>query len=559
MARNNPSQAGNPQLYLTNIDTQMTERDLNEHLSTFGKVTFIRKLLKDNKSQTMSALVQFENQEDAWRCRRELNGKQLGNYQAVASTYAKPFPKGVSVFVANMPAGAKVRDLEDHFSQVGNIIASKVFTDAAGVSLCHGFVAFDNPNSAEKAIHTMNNSQWADKTINVAPFLTILERYDPNQYVNLYVRGFGEEVSVEELNKIFGNFGVTTSIKKVDYKMADGTVKPYAFVCFKSHEEALRPVQALDGKEEEGKVWVVKPHEKKLVRLKRIQALKKQQEEVWKQTNVYIKGLDKNINEQTLSDICSRFGNIKSINIPKIMNISYDADGNKATTQIPRGIAYVQFDTKESAQKAISAFKTEVQIQGSRIEAYLWKPRKEIKEAIRVGKERQAIKMRTQFPAPYPMMNMPGNPMMNMPGNPMMNMPGNPMMGMPANAIPQPYSLRRQQQAPQPIQPQRAAVPRPPQASVSIPSSSLLPPNFSSLSLQDKKQCVGQIMFPQVIKFSNNNVAGKVTGMLLEMPEDELVMLVTDENNLRGKVMEAVQVLREAWKKDPEKLSELPR
>jgi polyadenylate-binding protein len=63
-----------------------------------------------------------------------------------------------------------------------------------------------------------------------------------------------------------------------------------------------------------------------------------------------------------------------------------------------------------------------------------------------------------------------------------------------------------------------------------------------------RKQVLGERLFPK-IKVRHPNEAAKITGMLLEMDNSELLHLLEDEFALRDKTEEALNVLREHEKK----------
>ena len=65
-----------------------------------------------------------------------------------------------------------------------------------------------------------------------------------------------------------------------------------------------------------------------------------------------------------------------------------------------------------------------------------------------------------------------------------------------------------------------------------------------------KKQAVGEYLYPRIHAMTNPNIAGKITGMLLEMDIPELVKLSEDASLLRKRVSEAIEVLRSAWSQD---------
>merc|ERR1739844_690971 len=60
---------------------------------------------------------------------------------------------------------------------------------------------------------------------------------------------------------------------------------------------------------------------------------------------------------------------------------------------------------------------------------------------------------------------------------------------------------------------------------------------------QEQKQMLGERLFP-LIQGMYPELAGKITGMLLEIDNSELVHMLEDQNSLKGKVDEAVAVLQ---------------
>merc|ERR1719217_1967503 len=57
-----------------------------------------------------------------------------------------------------------------------------------------------------------------------------------------------------------------------------------------------------------------------------------------------------------------------------------------------------------------------------------------------------------------------------------------------------------------------------------------------------QKQMIGEKLYPAIAKFRPSE-AGKITGMMLEMDNSELLMLLESEAQLRSKVDEAMGVL----------------
>merc|ERR1719168_171498 len=106
---------------------------------------------------------------------------------------------------------------------------------------------------------------------------------------------------------------------------------------------------------------------------------------------------------------------------------------------------------------------------------------------------------------------------------PMMPAQGGPMQAWPAMP---------QQGAPQPQQPQQQSQPG---GQLTAAALAAAPPGV-------QKQMLGEKLFPAISKFQPE-LAGKITGMMLEMDNSELLILLESEQQLRTKVDEAMRVL----------------
>merc|ERR1712048_1550351 len=135
-----------------------------------------------------------------------------------------------------------------------------------------------------------------------------------------------------------------------------------------------------------------------------------------------------------------------------------------------------------------------------------------------------------------PGMMMPGGKP-GMPGMPSMPMgmmgPMGPMIR-PQMPMGQPGQMRPQGQ-----QQQNAGMPNP-NAPLSAAALAAAPPGV-------QKQMLGEKLFPQIAKYQPE-LAGKITGMMLEMDNSELLILLESEQQLKNKVDEAMRVLDHKWR-----------
>merc|ERR1711937_59314 len=109
-------------------------------------------------------------------------------------------------------------------------------------------------------------------------------------------------------------------------------------------------------------------------------------------------------------------------------------------------------------------------------------------------------------------------------------MPMGGMPGMAGKGMPQQQAMMRPQQPPMQQQ-------QPPQGGTALTAAALAaaPPAV-------QKQMIGEKLFPAISRIQPE-LAGKITGMMLEMDNSELLILLESEQQLRNKVDEALRVL----------------
>ena len=75
---------------------------------------------------------------------------------------------GCNLFVFHLPNEWTEADLRSHFGIFGNVTSAKIMVDReTRKSRGYGFVNFDNPHDAAKAMHAMNGHQVAGKRLKV--------------------------------------------------------------------------------------------------------------------------------------------------------------------------------------------------------------------------------------------------------------------------------------------------------------------------------------------------------------------------------------------------------
>ncbi|ERN16610.1 polyadenylate-binding protein 2 [Amborella trichopoda] len=230
-----------------------------------------------------------------------------------------------NIFIKNLDKAIDNKALHETFSAFGNILSCKVATDASGQSKGYGFVQYDSEEAAQTAIEKLNGMLINDKQVYVGPFLRKQDREsatNKTKFNNVYVKNLSESTTEEDLKTIFGEYGTITSV--VVMRESDGKSKCFGFVNFENADDAARAVEGLNGKKFDDKEWYVGKAQKKS---EREQELKGRFEQTMKDivdkfqgVNLYLKNLDDSISDDKLRELFSEFGTITSCKVMRDPN-----------------------------------------------------------------------------------------------------------------------------------------------------------------------------------------------------------------------------------------------
>ncbi|EPQ27810.1 uncharacterized protein PFL1_04555 [Pseudozyma flocculosa PF-1] len=159
--------------YVGNLDDRCTDAIVWELMIQAGPLVHLH-LPKDRITQSHQGygFAEFQTEADADYACKVMNGLKLyGKPIRVnkASSDKKQIDIGANLFVGNLDANVDERALYDTFSTFGQIVGvPKVARDpTTGVSKNFGFVSFDNFESADAAIESLNNQFLLNRPITV--------------------------------------------------------------------------------------------------------------------------------------------------------------------------------------------------------------------------------------------------------------------------------------------------------------------------------------------------------------------------------------------------------
>ncbi|XP_045794098.1 polyadenylate-binding protein 7-like [Trifolium pratense] len=268
--------------------------------------------------------VNFLSPQDAIRAielknHSTLNGKAIRVMWSRRDPDARKSSIG-NVFVKNLAESINNSGLEDMFKKFGNILSSKVVMSEDGKSKGYGFVQFETEESANTAIQKMNGSTIVDKQIYVGKFVKKSDRVmsGPDaRYTNLYMKNLDLDITDTFLKERFSSFGKIISL--VVAKDSNGMSKGFGFVNFENPDDAKRAMEAMNGLQLGSKILYVARAQKKAEREQILhqQFEEKRKEQVlkYKGSNIYVKNIDDNVSDEELRAHFSACGTITSAKV----------------------------------------------------------------------------------------------------------------------------------------------------------------------------------------------------------------------------------------------------
>merc|ERR1712223_1452314 len=508
-----------------------------------------------------------------------------------------------NVFIKNLDKTIDNKAMYDTFSAFGNILSCKVAQDGEGNSKGYGFVHFETEEAAVNAIQKVNGMLLNDKKVFVGRFVPRKEREKElgekaKKFTNVFVKNFGDELGDDKLKDMLTKFGKITSYKIMSEE--GGKNKGFGFVSFEDSEAAEKAVEELNGLEIGGKNLFVGRAQKKAERQqelkKKFELLKLERLNRYQGVNLYVKNLDDSIDDEILRKEFSPYGTITSAKVMcceegrskgfGFVCFSSPEEATKAVTEMNGRIIvakplYVALAQRKEDRKAHLASQYIQRMAGMRMQQMggmqqmgmggyfmptMPQPQRFFTPAQIRAQPRWPQQQAVPRPGGMPGMGMPRGPRpggprmtgaprapMGQPGPQPMTMmarPGMPPVPMGAQQVRPQQSFKYTPTARNPpaqVMPGQMVAPGgapPPQQAVLVQGQEPLTASMlAAAPPQEQKQMLGERLFP-LIQRMFPDLAGKITGMLLEIDNSELVHMLEHNESLKGKVDEAVAVLQ---------------
>lgn len=517
-------------IFVKNLDKTIDNKTLYDTFSMFGNILSCKVATKKGGESLGYGFVHYESDDSAATAIQRVNGKIIAGEKVIVAPFKSKRERGntatgtfTNIYVKNIPEDASQESIDALFAKHGTVTSSMLATEDDGKMKGFGFINFDDAEAASAAVDALNGHEINGKKLTVCraqkkderekelrdKFEKIKqERQKKYEGVNLYVKNLSDQIDDEKLREEFKQFGTITSVK-VMYD-SNSKTKGFGFVCFSTPEEATKALTEMNGRMFDAKPLYVALAQRKDVRRNQLEA---------------------------------QYQNISKVGVAQPQ--MYPPQGQPmfySPGMPPRNFIYPQ-----------------------QIIPRRW-------PSGPGGPPQMMVSMGGPRPAGYQLMPVNGrNPQMQGGAQVARGMNGNirgargsraglaqgqqaPQgKGAPRRTVPGQQgvrytdNVRNQNRGDQQTADEvSGAEPSPvvPDAAGSDSDAPLTISMLASAPEEQKKQMIGERLFP-LIKSIEPTLAGKITGMLLEMDNGELIHLIESKEALQEKVAEAITVLNE--------------
>lgn len=286
---------GQGNIFIKNLDETIDNKALHDTFAAFGDILSCKVATDETGASKGYGFVHYVTGESAEAAIKGVNGMQLNDKVVFVGIHVPRRERQAKIdevrsqytnlYVKNLPTETTTEELNEVFGKFGPITSAAVQADESGKHRGFGFVNYENHESASKAVEALHDKEYKGNVLYVARAQKRTERdaelkkaHEQQKYettlkyqgVNLYIKNLDDEYDDNKLQNEFAPFGTITSCKVM--KDDKGVSKGFGFVCFSSPDEATKAVAEMNGKMLGSKPLYVSLAQRKDVRKQQLEA-----------------------------------------------------------------------------------------------------------------------------------------------------------------------------------------------------------------------------------------------------------------------------------------------
>lgn len=234
----NLRKSGQGNIFIKNLDAAIDNKALHDTFAAFGNILSCKVAQDENGNSKGYGFVHYETDEAAAQAIKHVNGMLLNEKKVYVghhipkkdrqSKFEEMKANFTNVYVKNIQADVTDDEFRDLFEKFGDVTSSSLARDNEGKSRGFGFVNFTTHEAAARAVDDLNNRDFHGQDLYVGRAQKKHEREEElrksyeaarqekaskYQGVNLYIKNLDDDVDDDKLRQMFSEFGPITSAK----------------------------------------------------------------------------------------------------------------------------------------------------------------------------------------------------------------------------------------------------------------------------------------------------------------------------------------------------------
>ncbi|KAF9507854.1 hypothetical protein BS47DRAFT_1384953 [Hydnum rufescens UP504] len=539
---------GQGNIFIKNLDEAIDNKALHDTFVAFGNVLSCKVATDEAGNSRGYGFVHYETAEAAETAIKAVNGMLLNDKKVFVGHHISRKERQskidemkaqfTNLYVKNIELEVSQDEFTELMQKYGPITSAVLSLDEDGKSKGFGFVNYEKHEDAQKAVDELHESEFHGKNLYVSRAQKKTERDEElrrsyeqaraekqskYQGVNLYVKNLEDDVDDDKLRGEFETFGTITSCKVM--RDEKGTSKGFGFVCFSSPDEATKAVSEMNNKMIGSKPLYVSLAQRRDVRRQQLESQIAQRNHM-RMHQVVANGMNPGapyLNGPGPMYYPGAYGGPPGaprgvMGYPPQPNlVPRPRYGPPGQGQLPGGLP--------------------LPAQYSQVPQGYGIPPGYPRDPRAPPQQQQA-----QIPRPGGPAGLPAGAVPPPAGAPRTGAPG----PTPTGPVPVPGGIPRGS-APAGAPARRPLVGVPTEGGEAVLTSAAL----ANATPMDQKQMLGEVIYLRIFAVQPE-LAGKITGMLLEMDNSELLHLLEDSDAMEAKVSEAISVLNDFTNKEGE-------
>ncbi|KAE8147853.1 Polyadenylate-binding protein, cytoplasmic and nuclear [Aspergillus avenaceus] len=237
---------GQGNVFIKNLDSAIDNKALHDTFAAFGNILSCKVAQDEFGNSKGYGFVHYETAEAANNAIKHVNGMLLNDKKVFVghhiskkdrqSKFEEMKANFTNVYIKNVDSEVSDEEFRQMFEKYGDITSATLSRDQDGKSRGFGFVNFSTHDSAQAAVEEMNEKDIRGQKLYVGRAqkkhereeelrrqyeAARMEKASKYQGVNLYVKNLTDDIDDEKLRELFGPYGTITSAKV----MRDTTVE----------------------------------------------------------------------------------------------------------------------------------------------------------------------------------------------------------------------------------------------------------------------------------------------------------------------------------------------